>query len=302
MFSRRYIKSTNGSNITSGVDWLDTGNTYNSKFKDFSIFEEYAQGISEDKEWKTIFMNMANGKFIHGISYQNGVLRYRRGNNILTIDIDQGVDNIIDFIKSTTTISSSQDREISKNSFKEAHSERELVNASWGKIKYPEARCALVCDYTHILKCKYGLSEYERKELVSLIHTGLLNENIQNYNIHMYDGYIEKITNLKMGTHNFYIDDSLNEEVDIPKKSKIINKSGKYKRTIKSNKILEDCGYNSICYQESRLTKKDKTFDVVWSSYLKEVYKKRHGKHVNKFSKYTTSRSYTSLTPKNLVY
>lgn len=168
------------------------------------IFIDLSEQTS-DTYWQHIFENCAYGKFPKGkgVGYKNGELKVKKGNDTTTIvlpddNIDKCFKLVLNIFQNIAGMKSKKDESQRIKNIQDKIDDISDSNIdTWNKIKKKKIREKILLLYTINLKNKLKLSDDETASLYTLLTQNIQNNVINNEDIHMNDGHITYICNLK---------------------------------------------------------------------------------------------------------
>ncbi len=219
------------------------------------LFTECAT-LTTDPFWISIFTQAAIGKFPRGFSYKEGLLTYKRGVKISSIEVPPEAplakDACIAFFGKTAGILSDTDQERTRQEFdRRMHEKTSLKACSWSDIKKKKIRDILIGTFVQDISRIFELTDKEDAQLSTIVSIGFLLGYFQGKNVAFEDGRITAINGLMYDPNNrvFYIDPILTPKIT---------------KSSKSKKTEEDDGKES----------KNVSFLNLWVKFLEHLEKK----------------------------
>lgn len=180
-------------------------NNVNTKYNFFSDCVKYA----ETDFWVNIFTDLSNGVPPYGFSLYNDTISYKHNKDkYVRISINTNPEklyNIVNKFLYDNGIMSSGERDKKKEDFNQDSS---VCNDSWSSIRKKNTRELLMQLYVLKVKKQYNLSIKQCRYLLSFIYMAVLFNEINQEDIHIVNGKIEKIDGITYsnGKIDFKID------------------------------------------------------------------------------------------------
>lgn len=167
------------------------------------------RNYTDDLFWKRIFENLAYGETPRGIHFKENILysnikKKEFNYNFENKDANVIFEDLYNIFRKISGLKSKEDlmKKIKEfDEFKKTNSLRKN-ETDWGKIKKKTLKENLIQDYVLQIKSKYNYSMKKIRHLYFYIMTGCVFKIINNNDIHLKNGYIERIDGITFEENN----------------------------------------------------------------------------------------------------
>lgn len=172
------------------------------------IYPEFKNMIPliNDEYWIEILKTYSYGKFQKDVKFKHNTISYKKFSQEIDFEnLENGLNNLLNFLKTKVGIYSPTDMEIKNELFIEEINKTNVSIDSWSQVKKKSHKTLLISKY--IQSFKDTLTSSQLKDLENKINLGILAEYFNSSNIIIKNGFIEKIEGLIQDEDgNFHID------------------------------------------------------------------------------------------------